>query len=225
MHFNLVFEGGGAKGLVFVGAMQEFERRGHTYGRLLGTSAGAITAVLLAAGYRADEIRAQVNEKLPDGTPRFATFMDVADSIAVQDWENSLLFKLFQQIDWPFIPDVAERKMDDRVFKQFMKLKAYRLIFTFLELGGLYAGDVFLKWLREKMNLDGRNLGQATLGRIPRTNRQRPQCRRLQHDRRRHPGAQSPHRPQLPGCLGGAHVDEHPFHLARSPLAGRLGRI
>ena len=163
MHFNLVFEGGGAKGLVFVGAMQEFEQRGHTYGRLLGTSAGAITAALLAANFSADEMLAQVNEKLPDGSPRFSTFMDVADTIADKDWENSVLFKLFQQIDWPFIPEVAERKMDDRVFKQFMKLKVYRLVFTFLELGGLYAGDAFLDWLREKLDLDGRNLGQSTL--------------------------------------------------------------
>ena len=101
MHFNLVFEGGGAKGAVFAGAMQEFERQGHTYGRLLGTSAGAITATLLAAGFSAAEMLAQVNEKLPDGSPRFSTFMDVADSIAEADWENSVLFKLFKQCEHP----------------------------------------------------------------------------------------------------------------------------
>ena len=39
MEYDLVFEGGGAKGMVFVGAMQEFEVRSHTHGRLLGTSA------------------------------------------------------------------------------------------------------------------------------------------------------------------------------------------
>jgi predicted acylesterase/phospholipase RssA len=48
MEFDLVFEGGGAKGIVFVGAVQEFEALGHTADRLLGTSAGAITATLLA---------------------------------------------------------------------------------------------------------------------------------------------------------------------------------
>ena len=30
MKFDLVFEGGGAKGIVFVGAVQEFEAQGHT---------------------------------------------------------------------------------------------------------------------------------------------------------------------------------------------------
>jgi len=163
MHFNLVFEGGGAKGLVFVGAMKEFERRGYTYGRLLGTSAGAITAALLAANYNSDEMLKQVNEKLPDGSPRFASFMDVAETIDEQDWENSVLYNLFKQTDWPLIPEVVERRIDDKIFRQFMRLKTSRLLFTFLELGGLYTGNVFLEWLREKLDLDGRNLGRATL--------------------------------------------------------------
>ena len=48
---DLVFEGGGAKGMVFVGALEELFRDGtRRAGRLLGTSAGAITAVTLAAG-------------------------------------------------------------------------------------------------------------------------------------------------------------------------------
>jgi NTE family protein len=52
MQYDLVFEGGGAKGAAFVGAIQEFERRGHTARRYIGTSAGAITATLMAAGYK-----------------------------------------------------------------------------------------------------------------------------------------------------------------------------
>ena len=58
MEFDLVFEGGGAKGLAFVGALQAFERRGHTPRRVLGTSAGSIVAVLVAAGYNAAECMA-----------------------------------------------------------------------------------------------------------------------------------------------------------------------
>jgi len=56
-NIDLVFEGGGAKGAVFVGALDVlFGEYGHTHGRLLGTSAGAITAVLLAAGYTVTEM-------------------------------------------------------------------------------------------------------------------------------------------------------------------------
>jgi predicted acylesterase/phospholipase RssA len=56
MKCDLVFEGGGAKGMVFVGACEEFFRRGHSFDRLLGTPAGAITATLLAVGYTPEEI-------------------------------------------------------------------------------------------------------------------------------------------------------------------------
>jgi predicted acylesterase/phospholipase RssA len=62
MKYDLVFEGGGAKGMVFVGACAEFFRRGHEFDRLLGTSAGAITAALLAAGYPPDEMLAALTE-------------------------------------------------------------------------------------------------------------------------------------------------------------------
>ena len=55
MEYDLVFEGGGAKGLAFVGALKEFERRGHRPRRLIGTSAGSITACLIAAGYSSQE--------------------------------------------------------------------------------------------------------------------------------------------------------------------------
>src|SRR3954452_7535928 len=75
-HFDLVFEGGGAKGSVFAGALEVFFAAGHQPARLVGTSAGAITAALLAAGYTPAEMLAAVNEQR-DGKPRFASFMDV----------------------------------------------------------------------------------------------------------------------------------------------------
>lgn len=59
-HFtNLVFEGGGVKGVAYVGAMKELEDRGitvDTIQRVGGTSAGAINAVLFALGYDAQEM-------------------------------------------------------------------------------------------------------------------------------------------------------------------------
>jgi NTE family protein len=53
---DAVFEGGGVKGIAFVGAITEFERHGFSWNRVAGTSAGAIIASLLAAGYKADEL-------------------------------------------------------------------------------------------------------------------------------------------------------------------------
>ncbi len=50
---NLVFEGGGVKGIAYVGAMGALERRGllTNLTRVGGTSAGAINALLMALGY------------------------------------------------------------------------------------------------------------------------------------------------------------------------------
>ena len=42
--FDMVFEGGGAKGTAFVGALEVLFAAGHKHRRLVGTSAGAITA-------------------------------------------------------------------------------------------------------------------------------------------------------------------------------------
>jgi predicted acylesterase/phospholipase RssA len=52
--FALIMKGGGAKGLAYVGALQVLEQYGYKFTWFVGTSAGAITAVLLAAGYTAD---------------------------------------------------------------------------------------------------------------------------------------------------------------------------
>lgn len=52
-----VFKGGGVKGIGLVGALAVVEERGWRWRATAGTSAGSIIAALVAAGYRADEIR------------------------------------------------------------------------------------------------------------------------------------------------------------------------
>jgi predicted acylesterase/phospholipase RssA len=59
-HFrNLVFEGGGVKGIAYVGAMEVLGRRGilRDIERVGGTSAGAINATLFALGYSNPQTR------------------------------------------------------------------------------------------------------------------------------------------------------------------------
>lgn len=51
-----IFEGGGAKGLAHVGALKASEDRGIHFEGVAGTSAGAIVACLIAAGYKSDEL-------------------------------------------------------------------------------------------------------------------------------------------------------------------------
>ncbi len=52
-----VFEGGGVKGSALVGAAVATEELGYTFENMAGTSAGAIVAALLAAGYTAREVK------------------------------------------------------------------------------------------------------------------------------------------------------------------------
>jgi len=162
MEFDLVFEGGGAKGSAFVGAIEEFERRGHTARRFVGTSAGAITATLMAAGYTAAAMKQATTEKLPNGEPRFSSFMDIAQGFTDQDIQNSLTYTIFRHIDLPLVPDGAEKKIDQWLIATLLKIDAYREIFSFVERGGLYAGDAFLAWLRAKLDQLRPGLGSAT---------------------------------------------------------------
>jgi NTE family protein len=54
---DLVLEGGGVKGTGLVGAYSVLEERGFEAANVAGTSAGAITAAAIAAGFTADELR------------------------------------------------------------------------------------------------------------------------------------------------------------------------
>ena len=59
-HFkNLVFEGGGVKGIAYVGALEVLDQEGilKDIKRVAGTSAGAMVAVLIGLGYSAAELR------------------------------------------------------------------------------------------------------------------------------------------------------------------------
>jgi NTE family protein len=57
-----VFSGGGIKGFAFVGAYQVLEDRDIHFNRVAGTSAGAIFASFIAAGFTANEIEKMLDE-------------------------------------------------------------------------------------------------------------------------------------------------------------------
>lgn len=62
MNADLVLEGGGVKGIGLVGALSSLEKAGYSFSRVAGTSAGAITGALIAAGMSADEMEAVMRE-------------------------------------------------------------------------------------------------------------------------------------------------------------------
>jgi NTE family protein len=68
---DLVFEGGGVKGIGLAGAFGYLDEQGFLPQRVAGTSAGAITAALVAAGYSGAELRSLVLEEM-----KFKSFED-----------------------------------------------------------------------------------------------------------------------------------------------------
>ncbi len=68
---DAVFEGGGVKGIALAGSIAVAEKLGVQWQRVAGTSAGAITACLLAAGYTGEELIPILTEEMD-----FEEFMD-----------------------------------------------------------------------------------------------------------------------------------------------------
>jgi NTE family protein len=151
MQYDLVFEGGGAKGMVFVGALDEFTQRGHTPGRLLGTSAGAITATLLAAGYTVAEMQAALAEQT-NNAPVFATFMGQPAPLPLETLENGSLGKVFNEIDFPLLPASFEKKLDRAILKWLDATAIGQHLLSFTERGGWYSAEAFLAWIAKKLD-------------------------------------------------------------------------
>ncbi|HET7047319.1 MAG TPA: patatin-like phospholipase family protein [Solirubrobacteraceae bacterium] len=68
---DLVFEGGGVKGIGLAGAFSYLDEQGFKPQRVAGTSAGAITAALVASGYSGEELRSLVMDEM-----KFKSFED-----------------------------------------------------------------------------------------------------------------------------------------------------
>ncbi len=79
---NLVFEGGGPRGLAYIGAIQALERKGtlKSVENIGGSSAGAITALALGLGYNSYEIKDIAFDA------SLADFMDISDNAKNLNW-------------------------------------------------------------------------------------------------------------------------------------------
>ncbi len=161
---DIVFSGGGAKSIAQVGALKELEEQGISYRRVVGTSSGSIMALMVASGYSANEMVAAITERTPDGKIILAKFMDVPGSFSDETVRESLLFAFFEHFLDSFLPIDTAEQLDESVMHQILEHQALREAFSFIEFGGVYAGEEFLAWLDEKLDADGRNYSQLTLG-------------------------------------------------------------
>jgi predicted acylesterase/phospholipase RssA len=153
MKYDLVFEGGGAKGMVFVGALEEFFNRGHSAGRLLGTSAGAISAVLLAAGYPPAKMLEALQEK-ENGRSVFAGFMGDPEPFTREEIKKSATRDVLANIDLKFVPGFLEKPMDDALARWLADNRRSRHFVALVERGGWFSAARFVSWLQAKLDTD-----------------------------------------------------------------------
>lgn len=104
-HVDLVFEGGGVKGIALVGAFSVLQERGYEPQNMAGASAGAIVAALIAAGYGAGELKEIIaeldydrfkDEALEDRFPMGKTLsilkdLGIYEGKAFEEWMRGLL--------------------------------------------------------------------------------------------------------------------------------------
>jgi NTE family protein len=149
--YDIVFKGGGAKGMAFVGALEALAEAGHQHRRLIGTSAGAITAVMTGAGYSPQELLAECTKiDAATGKPVFATFMDppAETSFPKDVVETCETMMLIKQAGLSLL---GLGVVEEKIIQGLLHLELYRELFSFNECGGFYAGDAALNWVRQRL--------------------------------------------------------------------------
>ncbi|MFN7142237.1 MAG: patatin-like phospholipase family protein [Myxococcota bacterium] len=162
--FDVVFEGGGAKGVALSGAVGALVARGHRLGRLVGTSAGAITATNLAIGFRPEEILASSKVRTPGGEPIYTTFDD-APSLTEEELKATRLYAAMNAVPLP-LPARWEASLDTALLQGFLEVPGVASMFSLVELGGLHRGDAFLDWMRGCLEARGAGWGAFTFAQL-----------------------------------------------------------
>ncbi|MFO0693937.1 MAG: patatin-like phospholipase family protein [Polyangiales bacterium] len=163
---DVVFEGGGARGLALTGAVAELETRSFAFGRLVGTSAGAITATLIAAGYRGKALRDVGLERLPSGASRMTTFLEEPGRFSEADILHSTLGGVIAEVLDPFLPAALERPIEVGTLRAMLHFPPFARLFNLVEHGGLYSADGFLAWLDQCLDARAPGTSELTLARF-----------------------------------------------------------
>lgn len=130
--------------------------------RVVGTSAGAIFASLIAVGYDAATARAAVARRDAAGKLLLARFLDAPESLSPELLEESELVRQLDALDLPLLGEGTERRLTRAIVGGLGKVRTMRQLFLFLEKGGFYEGDVFVDWLRGLFEERAPGLGMAT---------------------------------------------------------------
>jgi predicted acylesterase/phospholipase RssA len=145
LNIDLVFEGGGIKGVAFIGALRALAAYGYQPGRLLGASVGSLIATLLAVGYSADELNEQIFDtetKELRMTKHFKPF----PAFDITQIDASATRRLLEAIDLP-LPNGLESGIDTMLARSLMRNPRLRSFFDLIERAGKMDPEPFVKWV------------------------------------------------------------------------------
>ena len=149
---DLALQGGGSRGLALIAAIIEILERGYGIRRLVGTSAGAIVAAVVAAGFSVDELRRMCAVETPD--------------------DLSLLSECLTEPLVAMAPDIepnisglhlAALKMPAELGRRLLSAHA---ALAFFDRGGFISGEGFVGWLMRALEGKERGLSRVTLGEL-----------------------------------------------------------
>lgn len=166
MEIDAVFEGGGAKGLCFLGAMAAAERRGLRFRRRIGSSAGALLTLLSAAGYGAAELHRACTTRTPEGRLPFWGFLDTPPVPPPSTWEQSQFWELLSGVDIPLVPSHLEGQIRKMFLGNMLSQPMFRRIYWLLEHGGAFPGQAMIDWLHRRLAARDPRLAEADFARF-----------------------------------------------------------
>jgi NTE family protein len=149
---DLALQGGGSKGIALNAALAELQRRGHRVRRVVGTSAGAIAASLVATGFTGDELREMSLGRTDGDLPLFSEY--VSEPVVPVSPEAEPIFSELQAAAIRLPGELGRRLM------------AWHAAMGFLDAGGFSTGEGFVGWLMRTLEGKSTGLSRITLGQL-----------------------------------------------------------
>lgn len=163
MLFDLVFEGGGVRGIAFLGALEALADNGHTFDRLMGTSVGGLTAALLVTGHDVRSMRDLIFNP-QSGRLAIADVLEPYPALSREEIGESATRQLLRDVDLPFVPNVIEGGLDELLARALMSQQRLRDLFSVVEFMGARQDTQWLAWLGEQLNKHAGGQEWASMG-------------------------------------------------------------
>lgn len=143
-----IFEGGGGKGVAYLGVSKHYEEEGYFPGYVCGVSAGSIYALFIALGYTYSEINSFFLEE-EEGKDIFSTFYDMRDHKDLNGFDSSFL-RLMINFIIPPIP-LVRTLIGWIIYKLLSFTRVYRVMYSLRAYGGIFKGEKLRKWILSKI--------------------------------------------------------------------------